>query len=1204
MDYKKEQKNIHVNPDFIARRGQTKVKSKVHVNPAFLHKSQTAHLEGKIVKDADPLTGQSSSQPLQDFHISKINQGKQKDKFQRSNAQHTIVRESSACMSQLREASCHVYTVDDMRSDISSVSDTDYQKYVKTNVKSQTMRVRPTHYFGTSYSKSKVTQPSAYSWTAAGAKVQTFSKGISFSGHDQKFTHTVFSSSSSPKKFPHQDLFSRNRLVKYNIQSPVPDTIHTENKFKINNIKKADSLKYNENSLHNVTMNQTYNTQNPGKFVHDLYLTGVINANKNVSQEIHGSKSSVAPAAVNKAHPQGGGREYTDMYVETESFPHTSRGSNILINPRLLKHLSCSNHDLRSKVSSELQSILPPSCRVSSTDQTTLLSVHSKSNVAKATADAHKKNGKYKIISKTKLVRRRSGSYTSNGTGKEVTKKTVSEGTSLKLPQNSTRVPNLSRPSLKFPARNRRYSVSTKINFKKRYSVLSRTKLIRHFSSPSGTSGDGLSGKPKYSVKTKTKLIRRQHGSGNNDCKSFPKAEELKAKVIKSDTDRKKKFSVLSKTKLIRRRSNSGGYKTVALNNPVKISSSDPGVRTIVRRHKLVRNVPMSSENYRTQKVSGDLRMRNIHSTYHIVKGGVKLSAKQKAAKGIISKYKINRLKLESTEILKKRKSGYIPKPERKHKFSLLARKEGTTRRSDRIINIGGILYKSTKTSLRKQLSKNTQDSKRPSDSRCIVWLRGDQFLLSARGRTLKRIRDGSDSLPSKHSLSRVHIGGLTYSRTKAGQYELTKIHQTRAVLSSAKHRSLLTLAQRRKKGTLQKRNENCIFFNRFGRCTKKDRGECPYLHDPKRVAVCTRFLRGRCPVNNCPFSHIVDPDKMPVCSHFVQASCTRDGCPYRHVRVNPSAPICLGFLKGHCHAGEECKKQHILVCEEFSTTGKCPRGVSCPLSHHKGQTKYRKSVTLEPAEGETKKIYSFQYRKRKKSESRDVLGGSKVKKRIESKSKGITDKVVQQRYFQVMKLENNDTEELGKVSEVNKVDMTETKSEKNEIMLLDNRSSEGTSVMDHSSSSSAISLQEKLKTEMQGARKEDEIQEGLAHNSSRNNSDLDRKRQRILQRVDKMKSSCKTHKVVGIQNYALNSESNDTQEKVSMYNELNQPRIVGQGEVQDPLADVDIQNNRKGREECEIDFHNNEPCRSRRPLLQRLPSYIPLSLNEDVVDL
>lgn len=301
-----------------------------------------------------------------------------------------------------------------------------------------------------------------------------------------------------------------------------------------------------------------------------------------------------------------------------------------------------------------------------------------------------------------------------------------------------------------------------------------------------------------------------------------------------------------------------------------------------------------------------------------------------------------------------------------------------------------------------------------------------------------------------------------------------------------------------------------------------------------------------------------------------------------------------------------QCKKQHILVCEEFSTTGKCSRGVSCPLSHHKGQNKYRKSVILEHPEGETKKKFNFQDRKRKKSESRDVLGGPKVKRRRENKSKGNTNKIVQQRYFQVMKLEDNYIEKLEKVSEVNKVDVTDKKSENSEIMPLDNRGSEGAPITNQSSSASSISLQEKVETETQGDRKENgKIQESSAYNPSANISGLEETRQRVLQKVDKMKSSYTTYKdIVDVQNYALNFQAIDSKEKVSQFNEINQPRIVGEGEVPDLSVEMNVQNNGSDKEECEMDSTNSESCRSRMPLPQRLPSYIPLSLNEDVEDL
>lgn len=37
-----------------------------------------------------------------------------------------------------------------------------------------------------------------------------------------------------------------------------------------------------------------------------------------------------------------------------------------------------------------------------------------------------------------------------------------------------------------------------------------------------------------------------------------------------------------------------------------------------------------------------------------------------------------------------------------------------------------------------------------------------------------------------------------------------------------------------------QRSKQYCMYYNRFGRCS---RGEgCPYIHDPDKVAVCTRY--------------------------------------------------------------------------------------------------------------------------------------------------------------------------------------------------------------------------------------------------------------------------------------------------------------------------------------------------------------------------
>lgn len=55
---------------------------------------------------------------------------------------------------------------------------------------------------------------------------------------------------------------------------------------------------------------------------------------------------------------------------------------------------------------------------------------------------------------------------------------------------------------------------------------------------------------------------------------------------------------------------------------------------------------------------------------------------------------------------------------------------------------------------------------------------------------------------------------------------------------SRAVQRSLAIVRQARQRRRRRK-EEYCMYYNRFGRC---NRGEhCPYIHDPEKVAVCTR---------------------------------------------------------------------------------------------------------------------------------------------------------------------------------------------------------------------------------------------------------------------------------------------------------------------------------------------------------------------------
>uniref|UniRef100_A0A4W5S0K6 Zinc finger CCCH domain-containing protein 3 n=1 Tax=Hucho hucho TaxID=62062 RepID=A0A4W5S0K6_9TELE len=148
---------------------------------------------------------------------------------------------------------------------------------------------------------------------------------------------------------------------------------------------------------------------------------------------------------------------------------------------------------------------------------------------------------------------------------------------------------------------------------------------------------------------------------------------------------------------------------------------------------------------------------------------------------------------------------------------------------------------------------------------------------------------------------------------------------------SRAVQRSLAIIRHARQKKT---QKQYCMYFNRFGKC---NRGNiCPYIHDPDKVAVCTRFLRGTCKQTDgtCPFSHKVAKEKMPVCSYFLKGICNNSSCPYSHVYVSRKAAVCQDFIRGYCPQGQKCKKKHTLVCPDFSSTGSCPRGAHCKLQH------------------------------------------------------------------------------------------------------------------------------------------------------------------------------------------------------------------------------------------------------------------------------
>nr|CAD7426346.1 unnamed protein product [Timema monikensis] len=256
-------------------------------------------------------------------------------------------------------------------------------------------------------------------------------------------------------------------------------------------------------------------------------------------------------------------------------------------------------------------------------------------------------------------------------------------------------------------------------------------------------------------------------------------------------------------------------------------------------------------------------------------------------------------------------------------------------RKSD-LVQIGGMLYKCTRNKLtRTPASKisETADTEAVEKRGHVLYVRGDKFIMDFAGKTMRRItEDGGlrENMPVKRGArTRIDIGGVTFLQKSPNVLIRTETHKARSILSQAKQKSIAILTQK-----MRKSNELCMFYQRFGKCSKKEKGLCPKVHDPKRIAVCRKFLLGKCELVACPLSHEVVPEKMPTCRYFLEAVCVRDNCPYLHVKHNPKTDICLGFLQGYCSQGEKCQKRHENMCPEFDKYGKCSRGKFCSYPH------------------------------------------------------------------------------------------------------------------------------------------------------------------------------------------------------------------------------------------------------------------------------
>eukprot|EP01126_Amoeba_proteus_P060186 TRINITY_DN7934_c0_g1_i4.p1 TRINITY_DN7934_c0_g1~~TRINITY_DN7934_c0_g1_i4.p1 ORF type:complete len:242 (-),score=14.06 TRINITY_DN7934_c0_g1_i4:107-832(-) len=115
---------------------------------------------------------------------------------------------------------------------------------------------------------------------------------------------------------------------------------------------------------------------------------------------------------------------------------------------------------------------------------------------------------------------------------------------------------------------------------------------------------------------------------------------------------------------------------------------------------------------------------------------------------------------------------------------------------------------------------------------------------------------------------------------------------------------------KRRRIHSPDKTPQICLYFTRYGKC--RNGLKCPFTHDPRKVAVCTNFLRGKCSETSCTLRHSSHLKNHTICHYFLQGICTNSNCPFTHVKVNENAATCPDFVKGYCPRGTTCKLKHI----------------------------------------------------------------------------------------------------------------------------------------------------------------------------------------------------------------------------------------------------------------------------------------------------
>ncbi|KAK9845135.1 hypothetical protein WJX74_011005 [Apatococcus lobatus] len=205
-----------------------------------------------------------------------------------------------------------------------------------------------------------------------------------------------------------------------------------------------------------------------------------------------------------------------------------------------------------------------------------------------------------------------------------------------------------------------------------------------------------------------------------------------------------------------------------------------------------------------------------------------------------------------------------------------------------------------------------------PSRSKKLQRLGNELYSSSGKGTLLRKgsRRVSRAGLKAPAEGSQPVAKATTYARQGRQLVRLTpsmaKAISTRGIVKPRQPSSIRrNLAAARLRAPI-KMPQQCLLYSRTGKCEAAKQGRCNCLHDPKKITICGRWLRGTCSRPNCPLQHCLQPHLLPVCTFFLQGMCSKEDCPYLHVNLDPAAPVCRDFVRGYCPRGAVCPHKHL----------------------------------------------------------------------------------------------------------------------------------------------------------------------------------------------------------------------------------------------------------------------------------------------------